>query len=84
MTQEQQHLFMTIHSKLVRLTEIGQVTENYHIRDLTNEAIDDLIKLRYLLTSEKEGEYYLSDDCSTKSEDGGDEGFNAWSVEFNK
>jgi hypothetical protein len=28
------------------------------------------------LTSEKEGEYYLSDDCSTKGEDGGDEGFN--------
>lgn len=60
MTQEQQHLLMSVHTKLVRLTEIGQVTENYHIRDLAHDAIDDLIKLRDLLTSEK-GEYYLSE-----------------------
>lgn len=60
MTQEQQHLLMTIHSKLVSLKYHGEVTEQLVIRDIVIEAIDDLIKLRDLLTSEKEGEYYLS------------------------
>lgn len=60
MTQEQQHLFMTIHSKLVSLKYNGEVTEQLVIRDIANDAIDDLIKLRDLLASEKEGD--LSDD----------------------
>lgn len=76
MTQEQQQLLMSVHSNLVKLKEFSQVTDNVLAEDMANEAIDDLMKLRDLLTSEKEGEYYLSDDCSTKSEDGGDEGFN--------
>lgn len=60
MTQEQQHLLMTIHSKLVSLKYHGEVTEQLVIRDIASDAIDDLIKLRDLLTSEKKGD--LSDD----------------------
>ena len=76
MTTEQQQLLMSVHQNLVKLKDFSQVTQNVLAEDITNEAIDDLIKLRDLLTSEKEGEYYLSYDCSTKNEDGGDEGFN--------
>ena len=76
MTQEQQHLLMSVHGNLVKLKDFSQVTQNVIAEDMANEAIDDLMRLRDMLTSEKEGEYYLSDDCSTKGEDGGDEGFN--------
>ena len=74
MNQEQQQLLMSVHGNLVKLKDFSQVTQNVLAEDMANEAIDDLMKLRDLLTSEKEGD--LSDDCSTKGEVGGDEGFN--------
>lgn len=62
MNQEQQHLLMSVHGNLVKLKDFSQVTQNVIAEDMANEAIDDLMKLRDMLTSEKEGEYYLSDD----------------------
>jgi hypothetical protein len=52
MTQEQQQLLMSVHGNLVKLKDFSQVSQNVLAEDITNEAIDDLMKLRDLLTSE--------------------------------
>ena len=52
MTQEQQHLLMSVHGNLVKLKDFSQVTQNVLAEDMANEAIDDLMKLRDMLTSE--------------------------------
>jgi hypothetical protein len=53
MTQEQQQLLMSVHGNLVKLKDFSQVSQNVLGEDMANEAIDDLMKLRDLLTSEK-------------------------------
>jgi hypothetical protein len=52
MTQEQQQLLMSVHGNLVKLKDFSQVSQNVLGEDMANEAIDDLMKLRDLLTSE--------------------------------
>ena len=64
--------------KLNQILDYANTNNDIWLRDKVNECLNEL-----------EGEYYLTDEekadlGSTAGEDGGDEGFNAWSIEFNK